>query len=98
MALLLDLPSGPRRRLAELWGTGEETASLYRTITEPESLGARLAELPPGARPALEALRRAPSSAEELLARLPLSQPRLAEGLAALAELALALRAPEAGA
>jgi len=98
MALLLDLPSGPRRHLAERWGAGEDTASLYRLMTGPESLRARLATLSPGARAALGVLRREPASAEELLARLPLSERRLADGLAALAELGLALRAPEPGA
>jgi len=97
MALLLDLPSGARRRLAEQWGGGEEAASLYRSMTEPDSLRARVAALPPGARAALDVLRREPASPEELLARLPLSARRLADGLAALAELGLALRAPEPG-
>jgi DNA-binding transcriptional ArsR family regulator len=97
MALLLDLPSGVRRRLAEQWGAGEDTASLYRSMTEPESLRARVAALPPGARAALDVLRREAASPEELLARLPLSERRLDEGLAALTELGLALRAPEPG-
>jgi hypothetical protein len=97
MALLLDLPPGARRLLAEQWGAGEDAASLYRSMTDRDALRARLAGLPPGARAALDSLRREASSPEELLARLPLSERRLAEGLAALAELGLALRAPEAG-
>ena len=98
MALLLDLPSGARRRLAEQWGAEEEAAALYRSMTGPDSLRARVAALPPGARAALDVLRREAASPEELLARLPLSERRLADGLAALAELGLALRAPEPGA
>src|SRR5205823_9879302 len=77
---------------------GEEAASLYRSMTEPDSLRARVGALPPGARAALDVLRREAASPEELLARLPLSERRLADGLAALAELGLALRAPEPGA
>src|SRR5262245_23057200 len=98
MALLLDLPAGARRRLAEQWGAAEDTASLYRSMTDQESLRRRLATLPAGARAALELLRREPASPDDLLARLPISEGRLAEGIAALAGLALALRAPEAGA
>src|SRR5215831_5543742 len=98
MALLLDLPSGDRRQLAERWGAQEDAASLYRAMTEPPSLSARLTTLPPGARAALAVLRREPASADDLLARLPLSEARLAVGLAALARLGLALRAPGPGA
>jgi hypothetical protein len=66
-------------------------------MTAPESLRERLAALPPGARAALDVLRREPASADDLLARLPLSEKRLDDALAALAGLGLALRRPEPG-
>src|SRR5256885_9650052 len=63
-------------------------STLFPYTTLFRSLRARLRALPPGARAALGVLRREPASAVDLLARLPISEGRLAESVAALAELA----------
>ena len=97
MALLLDLPPAVKGELARRWGVEEDAAAIYRAMTEPGALAARVAALGPAAAQVLAALRRAPASRRELLARLPVSEVRLDAALAALAEHALVLRLPEAG-
>jgi hypothetical protein len=97
MALLLDLPLAARRSLAERWHAQEDAPLLYRTMTDPAQLTARLSELPAAARSVLTSLRGGPAARADLLARLPLSEGRLDEALAGLAALGLVLRAPEAG-
>jgi hypothetical protein len=94
MAFLLDLPDAGRRELAARWGVEESTDLLYRTMTDPAALDARLGVLGHSARAALARLARRPSSLDDLVARLPTPAERVAADLDALGALGLVLRQP----
>lgn len=96
MALLMDLPSARREALGTAWGVGSDAAAIYRAMTDPATLTARLAQLPV-ASAALALLARGPSAADDLVARLPYAEARLMSAIQELAALALVARAPVGG-
>src|SRR5947209_2532847 len=98
MAFLLDLPAPNRRELAARWRVEESTDLLYRTMTDPSALSARVAALGAPARDALTRLARRSGPVEDLLAALPVSRERLVGALDALGAYGLVLREPVGGA